>query len=150
MNGNIPKGSRVKCLDVGVGANCIYPLIGFKEYGWSFVGSDIDLAATKSANTIIEKSTELSSHIEIRLQQNSKNIFKGIIQKDECFDITICNPPFHSSAKEAQAGTFRKLSNLKGKKTSRVKLNFGGKNNELWCVGGEKQFINPFAKGDSS
>jgi len=142
MNGNIPKGSRVKCLDVGVGANCIYPLIGFKEYGWSFVGSDIDLAATKSANTIIEKSTELSSHIEIRLQQNSKNIFKGIIQKDECFDITICNPPFHSSAKEAQTGTLRKLSNLKGEKARRTKLNFGGKNNELWCNGGEKQFIN--------
>src|SRR5436305_5172005 len=33
-HGIIPKGSRIKCLDIGVGANCIYPIIGIKEYGW--------------------------------------------------------------------------------------------------------------------
>ena len=40
--GNIPSGNKIKCLDIGVGANCIYPLIGNKEYGWSFIGCDID------------------------------------------------------------------------------------------------------------
>lgn len=140
--GEIPKGKKVRCLDVGVGANCIYPIIGFKEYGWSFVGSDIDSVSVKSADNIIQTNKNLKENIQIRLQQNSKNIFKGIIQKDERFNITICNPPFHSSAKEALSGTLRKLSNLKGKKTNRANLNFGGKNNELWCDGGEKQFVN--------
>jgi 23S rRNA (adenine1618-N6)-methyltransferase len=28
-------------LDIGVGANCIYPIIGNAEYGWSFVGTDM-------------------------------------------------------------------------------------------------------------
>jgi 23S rRNA (adenine1618-N6)-methyltransferase len=137
----IPKGSPIKCLDIGVGANCIYPIIGFKEYGWSFVGSDIDPIATKSALKIIEANQTLKGNIEIRLQNDPKQIFTGIIQKEEKFHLTICNPPFHSSAKEAQSGTLRKLTNLKETKTQKVKLNFGGQNNELWCEGGEKQFI---------
>uniref|UniRef100_UPI003217C315 23S rRNA (adenine(1618)-N(6))-methyltransferase RlmF n=1 Tax=uncultured Draconibacterium sp. TaxID=1573823 RepID=UPI003217C315 len=137
----IPTGSSVKCLDVGVGANSIYPIIGTKEYGWSFVGSDIDLAATKSASNIIGKNPELQDVVQIRYQNNPDAIFKGIIEKGEHFHVTICNPPFHSSAHAAQAGTLRKLRNLKGEKNIRTTLNFGGQNNELWCEGGEKRFI---------
>lgn len=136
-----PKNSEIRCLDIGVGANCIYPIIGFKEYGWSFVGSDIDKASTVSAEKIIESNLELKGNIELRHQTDSKYIFSGIINENEKFHITICNPPFHASAKEAQAGTIRKLSNLKGKKVAKANLNFGGRNNELWCEGGEKQFI---------
>lgn len=140
-NGQIPKGNSVKCLDVGVGANCIYPIIGFKEYGWSFVGSEIDPVSITTANTIIEKNPELKGKIEIRQQNIPNKIFEGIIQEKEQFQVSVCNPPFHSSAKEAQAATLRKVSNLKGKKTTRANLNFGGQNNELWCNGGEKQFV---------
>lgn len=137
----IPKHTSIKCLDIGVGANCIYPIIGIKEYGWSFVGSDIDLASITSASKIIDANPVLKGKIEIRAQNNSKHIFKGILKKDENFHITLCNPPFHSSGKEAQAGTNRKLKNLKGKRHGKARLNFGGKSNELWCEGGEKEFI---------
>jgi len=41
-NGKIPTDNKIKCLDIGVGASCVYPIIGNKEYGWSFVGSEID------------------------------------------------------------------------------------------------------------
>lgn len=144
--GRITSGKSIKCLDIGVGANCIYPIIGVKEYDWSFVGSDIDPLSIKSASKIVDSNPELKDNIQIRLQNNSTAIFKGIIQKDEHFDVTLCNPPFHGSAKEAQAGTLRKLSNLKGKKTTHTKLNFGGQHNELWCNGGEKEFINKMIK----
>ena len=50
----IPTGNKIKCLDIGVGANCVYPIIGNKEYGWSFVGTDIDPVSIESANKIIE------------------------------------------------------------------------------------------------
>ena len=40
--GIIPRGAAVRVLDIGTGANCIYPLIGHREYGWYFTGSDID------------------------------------------------------------------------------------------------------------
>lgn len=139
--GIVPKGKRIKCLDIGVGANCIYPIIGHHEYGWSFVGSDVDHVAIKSANKIVEANTSLKGTIELRVQKNVKDIFRGILRKDERMDVTLCNPPFHTSYEEAQAGTLRKLSNLNRKKITKVTLNFGGKNNELWCEGGEEKFV---------
>jgi 23S rRNA (adenine1618-N6)-methyltransferase len=140
-NGIIPTGKKIKCLDIGVGANCIYPIIGNKEYGWSFVGSDVEPIAIKSATEIIEKNAHLKGNVELRLQPNSKNIFSGILHTNERFDLTICNPPFHASFEEAQAGTLRKLSNLNHKRITKPTLNFGGKNNELWCEGGEEKFV---------
>ncbi len=146
IKGEIPRGSSVKCLDIGVGASCIYPILGFKEYGWTFVGSDINRVSIQAAEKIIEENEELAGNIDIRHQNNRNNIFRGIIHTNEKFHVTICNPPFHSSAKEAQAGTLRKLSNLKGKKATEAKLNFGGQHNELWCEGGEKYFIDTMIK----
>jgi len=139
--GKIPKGNNIKCLDIGVGANCIYPIIGKSEYGWSFIGSEIDSISIKSANRIIESNPILKGNINIRLQQYPNDIFNGIIKKGEFIDVTICNPPFHSSAAEAEAGSIRKLSNLRKQSISKATLNFGGKNSELWCKGGEKRFI---------
>lgn len=141
-NGNkVPKGNRITCLDVGVGANCVYPIIGVKEYDWSFLGSDIDPVSIKSAKKIIEANSCLKANVELRFQNDPRNIFQGIINKGEQIDLSICNPPFHSSAEEAKSGTLRKLKNLNKQSISKATLNFGGQNNELWCKGGEKQFI---------
>jgi 23S rRNA (adenine1618-N6)-methyltransferase len=140
-HGKIPTGRQIKCLDIGVGANCIYPIIGHKEYGWSFVGSEIEPAAIQSATGIIGANAFLKDVVELRFQPDSAAIFSCIIQKNEQFDITICNPPFHASFEEAQSGTLRKLSNLKGKRVTRPTLNFGGSNRELWCDGGEEKFV---------
>ncbi|MBC8591690.1 23S rRNA (adenine(1618)-N(6))-methyltransferase RlmF [Oscillospiraceae bacterium N12] len=130
-----------RCLDIGVGANCIYPIIGQTEYGWTFVGSDIDPVAIGNAKKIVTSNPILAHKIELRLQTNKSKIFEGIIATNEYFDVSICNPPFHSSKEEAETGTFRKLSSLKGKRVTKVELNFGGKSNELWCDGGELHFI---------
>lgn len=137
----IPSGKNIKCLDIGVGANCIYPIIGVKEYSWSFVGSDIESEAIHSATEIIERNSILKENVELRLQTKTNEIFNGIIEKNDFFDVSICNPPFHSSFEEAKAGTLRKLSNLKQKEISKPILNFGGQNKELWCEGGEEKFI---------
>ncbi|MEQ8685048.1 MAG: 23S rRNA (adenine(1618)-N(6))-methyltransferase RlmF [Imperialibacter sp.] len=139
--GKPPTGSEIKCLDIGVGANCVYPIIGHSEYGWSFVGTDIDPVAIECANKIVESNAHLRGNVSLRLQPNSKDIFNGIIKKDEYFDLTICNPPFHASFAEAQSGTIRKLRNLKQKKITKPVLNFGGHNTELWYDGGEENFV---------
>ncbi|MBD1397413.1 23S rRNA (adenine(1618)-N(6))-methyltransferase RlmF [Pontibacter sp. JH31] len=144
--GKIPTGNKVKCLDVGVGASCIYPIIGNKEYGWSFVGADIDPVSVKSSENIVNSNPLLKGNIELRLQPNPKHIFRGIIKQDERIDLTICNPPFHSSLAEAQAGTMRKLKNLQQKKPAKLTLNFGGQNAELWCEGGEARFVENMVK----
>ena len=140
-NGRIPLGNPIRCLDIGVGANCVYPLIGHKEYGWAFIGTDIDQAALGAAQNIIDRNEGLKNHIELRVQSDAASIFRGVIHHDENFDLTICNPPFHASQTEANAGTFRKLTNLKQQSNPQKVLNFGGKSNELWCKGGELGFV---------
>lgn len=140
--GKIPGGNLIKCLDIGVGANCVYPVIGNKEYGWSFIGADIDPVSIESAIKIVELNPTLTGKIEIRMQNNPNDIFSGIIRKDELIDLTICNPPFHASLAAAQSGSIRKLNNLNSKRVIKPVLNFGGQNNELWCEGGEEQFVN--------
>ena len=143
--GNTPIGNCVKCLDIGVGANCIYPLIGNAEYAWSFIGSDIDPKAIENAQEIVNNNN-LKANIELKVQSNAKDYFYGILPKEEKVDITICNPPFHSSAEEANAGTQRKVKNLTGKKEDIVVKNFSGTNNELWCEGGENRFVRNMIK----
>ncbi len=140
-DGEIPKGSFVRCLDIGVGANCVYPIIGNKEYGWSFVGSDIDPIALQAAGKIINSNLSLKDKVECRLQKNPNDIFYGIIKKNELFDLSLCNPPFHSSKGEAQRVATQKIRNLNTQKKSDKPLNFGGQSNELWCKGGEEVFI---------
>ena len=137
----IPNARQYRWLDIGVGANCIYPIIGQTEYGWTFVGSDIDPVSIDNARKIVTCNPALAHKIELRLQRDSRKIFEGIIAPNEYFDVTLCNPPFHSSKEEAEDGTLRKLSSLKGKKATKVRLNFGGNANELWCEGGELRFL---------
>lgn len=134
------KASR-RCLDIGVGANCIYPIIGQTEYGWTFVGSDIDPVSIENARKIVTCNPVLAHKIELRLQKDNRKIFDGIIAPDDYFDVTICNPPFHSSREEAEDVTLRKLSSLKGERVNKARLNFGGNANELWCEGGELRFL---------
>lgn len=137
----VPNTRQYRCLDIGVGANCIYPIIGQTEYGWTFVGSDIDPVSIDNARKIVTCNPALAHKIELRLQRDSRKIFEGIIAPNEYFDVTLCNPPFHSSKEEAEDGTLRKLSSLKGKKVTKARLNFGGNANELWCEGGELRFL---------
>jgi 23S rRNA (adenine1618-N6)-methyltransferase len=140
-NQHIPIGKKIKVLDIGVGANCVYPIIGHQEYGWSFVGSEIDEIAIRSARNIIDVNSSLKNAIEIRLQLAKNEIFKMVIHKEERFSLTICNPPFHASAEEANAGSQRKNRNLGNKNYANPVLNFGGQSSELWTKGGEVAFV---------
>ena len=54
-NNNIPLGEQVLGLDVGVGSNCIYPILGNAIYDWTFVATDIDENAIKNCKKIISQ-----------------------------------------------------------------------------------------------
>lgn len=143
-NGDVvPQGPGIRVLDVGVGANLVYPLIGHREYGWHFVGAEIDSVAVANAQRILEANAGLATAIELRLQKVPDAMFNGVIGQGECFDLTLCNPPFHGSLDEANAGSRRKWQNL-GKGAARSQkpvLNFGGQGAELVYPGGEEAFI---------
>lgn len=130
----------VRVLDIGTGASIVYPLIGQHHYGWQFVGVDINQAALDNAQQIIEKNNGLADAIHLRVQPSPINIFHGVILPSESFALTMCNPPFHTSQADAQAGTVRKWKNL-GKTQQKNTLNFGGNQAELYCEGGEAGFI---------
>lgn len=143
---HIPKSSSITALDIGVGANCIYPIIGNREYGWRFVCSDVDPIAIASAKNIIVANQFFVDTIEVRQQNQLHQIFKGIINSGEQFDFTICNPPFHSTLEQAVAGTKRKWKNVLPNKHAASVLNFGGQNSELVYPGGEEAFISAMIK----
>jgi len=136
-NGVIPEQASV--LDIGTGANLIYPLIGVHEYHWRFTGSEIGNEAFSSAQAIINANPGLSRSVRLRRQKDAASIFNGIIHKNESYDATLCNPPFHDSAATARAGSERKRRNLG--QAEDAALNFGGQQQELWCEGGEVAFI---------
>lgn len=135
--GTIPTGPTVRVLDIGVGANAIYPLLGQAEYQWSFLGTEIDKKSIKAAQQIIDRN-QLNNTIKIRHQPQANQLFSQVVQPKEHFAISMCNPPFFSSAAQAQQQNQRKWKNL-GKNTKT--RNFGGQSNELWCEGGEVAFI---------
>ncbi len=139
--GKIPTGNKITCFDIGTGASCIYPIIGVTEYGWSFIASDIDPYSIKSADNIVNRNSSLKNKVECRLQKNPKNFFYGVVGEEDKIDLSICNPPFHSSAEDAQKETRRKVRNLSGKDATNPTLNFAGISNELIYDGGEYLFI---------
>ncbi|EJE4696504.1 23S rRNA (adenine(1618)-N(6))-methyltransferase RlmF [Vibrio parahaemolyticus] len=149
---------NVRALDVGVGANCIYPIVGVTQYGWHYTGSDVDPKSIDSAANIVELNVALNGKIELVQQMSESHIYRGVIQPNDRFDVTTCNPPFHRSAEDAAMGSQRKLDNLKANqrkkgvkpqnspvKQGKPTLNFGGQNAELWCEGGEAAFIRRMA-----
>ncbi len=148
--GKPPKGTKVKVLDIGTGANGIYPILGVQSYGWQFVASDIEPKSLANVQQIIEGNPMLQNKISLRQQMNDKQIFVGVIAPEDRFDLTLCNPPFHASASEASAGSQRKQQNLAANRKAKghdstarhnSALNFGGQQAELWCDGGEQRFL---------
>jgi len=130
---------KIKGIDIGVGANAIYPILASRIYDWEMLGTDIEEKSIEIARENIQANKNLSKNIEIRHQEDRGSIFKGMIEEDGYYHFSMCNPPFHASEKEAHKATTRKLKNLGLKEDSA--LNFGGQANELWCNGGEALFI---------
>lgn len=150
---NRDKSKQISGLDIGVGANMIYPILGSQIYGWKFVGSDISDTSLKSARLILNANPAIKKKVRLRQQPDQACIFNNIIKQDDQFTFTMCNPPFHSSAQEAEKGSLRKTQSLARHKkkyqgsqdkyanSKHQRLNFAGRSNELWCEGGESAFV---------
>jgi 23S rRNA (adenine1618-N6)-methyltransferase len=139
--GHIPRGKQVRVLDVGTGANCVYPIVATKEYGWHLVGSDVNPIAIGAASAILQANASLKKRIQLRQQPDESHIFQGIWGDDDYFDLTLCNPPFHASEATMTSENRRKWRGLKGDNKAEATLNFGGQAKELWCDGGEVGFL---------
>ncbi|OII76234.1 hypothetical protein cand_006320 [Cryptosporidium andersoni] len=96
----IPLGLKVIGIDIGCGANCIYPLICHKTFGWKMFGSDLSNESINIASSIVKRNG-LSKNINFLYQDNPTNILCGILDNSSLLDInftfSMCNPPFYSS-----------------------------------------------------
>jgi len=135
-----PSNEKIKILDIGTGATCIYPLLGHRVYNWDFVATDIDTKSLETAKNILAENN-LQDNIELRLQKNKEHILQGIIQSTDNFTFSMCNPPFYKSKFDAIKANTKKRTNLKLDTNSR---NFSGNANELWYKGGEKAFLHNY------
>ncbi len=135
----IERKNNVLGLDIGVGANCIYPILGARIYNWYMTGVDIDETAINYA----KKNSKDIPQIDIRHQTDNASIFKGILKEGETFDFSMCNPPFYRSEKDATKATIKKNTALHIDSHTR---NFSGQSHELWCNGGEALFIKRMIK----
>jgi 23S rRNA (adenine1618-N6)-methyltransferase len=142
----IPTGGQIRVLDVGTGANVIYPVVGVHEYGWSFVGSDVDSAALASAEKIMRENPLMRERFELRLQPDRNHSLDGLVTKDDQFEATMCNPPFFGSEQEAMKAGTRKFRNLGKREPERDMRNFGGSESELWVAGGELGFVSKMVR----
>ena len=133
---------KVNVLDIGTGANCIYPLLGQAIYNWIFTATDVCNTSLKYAKSIIAKN-KLNRQISILKQNNRSSIFKGILDADSKFTVAMCNPPFYKNETEANQATLQKQIGLKQPANS-VSRNFAGQATELWYNGGEKAFLHNF------
>lgn len=137
----IPKIRKV--LDIGTGANLIYPIVGASAFSWQFVASDIDPKSVDTAQAIAKANPVLKGKVMVKLQKDRTKIFQGIVNVGDKFDFSMCNPPFHLSANEANTHALKKQKNLG---YTENKLNFQGTANELWTPGGELGFLQQMIK----
>ena len=81
-------GNNIRVLDVGVGANCIYPIVGVHDYNWNFVGTDIDEKAIAASQKIVNENDSLQHKIELR-HQNAKNFLEDLTSMEQAFTQSI-------------------------------------------------------------
>jgi methylase of polypeptide subunit release factors len=70
----LPEGEPVRVLDVGCGANLIYPLLGAAMHGWCFVGVDIMDEAIQWAQRNRLSNPALAPLLDVRKVEREANV----------------------------------------------------------------------------
>ncbi len=138
----IPK-TDIHLLDIGTGANLIYPILANRHFNWKCTASEVNIDSLNNAQEIINKNNSLKD-IELRHQQFKSHILGHIIQPTDFFDVVVCNPPFFKNRTDAEQNNKRKFENLQLSEAN--PQNFGGLSNELWYKGGEAAFVQKMAE----
>lgn len=133
---------NVVALDVGTGASCVLALLGHRQCGWDFVGTETDPSAAAPATENVSRNN-LEEHVKV-LEVGS---LVEAVEKSEShkFDVCVCNPPFFTSAEEADAKT-------KAKEQGRASppSDMGGVEAEkVWANSGEVGFFKDVLLRDS-
>ena len=86
-------------IDIGTGANIIYPILGYSIYKWKFICTEINKEAYNNAKLILQKNN-LENNINIIKQNNKDNIFISILNRENKYIFSMCNPPYYNYENE--------------------------------------------------
>ena len=73
----------LKGVDVGCGANLIYPLLGAAIYRWQFVATDITDVAIQWAQRNADSNPQLAPLIEVRRSPHASSASEGMSKLSE-------------------------------------------------------------------
>ena len=88
------KSDDILGVDIGTGANIIYPILGNSIFNWKFICSEINDESYNNAKLILEKNN-LENEIKLIKQNNKNNIFLNILNQENKYIFSLCNPPYY-------------------------------------------------------
>lgn len=122
-----PSVDRVVGIDIGTGANAIYPLLGTAlDSTWHFVATDVDESALSLAKKNMEANPRLQRRIKLKRVSEDARVQAALPPGDGMIDFCMCNPPFFESALDVRI---------------RPDGSTAGTRSELVCQGGEEGFV---------
>ncbi|CAH1110753.1 unnamed protein product [Psylliodes chrysocephalus] len=132
------KTDKLKGIDIGTGASCVYPLLAAKKNQWYMVASEVDDESIRYAKNNIDKNCLQDFIKVIKVEENV--LLKELLKGEE-YDFCMCNPPFFGSAQELQSN-----SNTRSLNRPRPKNSFCATVTEVVVKGGEVDFLSKLIK----
>ncbi|KRY38751.1 Methyltransferase-like protein 16 [Trichinella spiralis] len=123
----------VRCIDIGSGASCIYPLLGAKVCGWKFIAVEKLPDAIECARKNVMKNNlqNLISVVEVDGPINLYNVVEQLGAEMIC-SFCMCNPPFFDSQRKEGPGNLSSPSRRPAPHSCTV-----GRHEEMFADGGE-------------
>ncbi|KRY60994.1 Methyltransferase-like protein 16 [Trichinella britovi] len=127
----------VRCIDIGSGASCIYPLLGAKVCGWKFIAVEKLPDAIECARKNVMKNNlqNLISVVEVDGPINLYNVVEQLGAEMIC-SFCMCNPPFFDSQRKEGPGNLSFPSRRPAPHSCTV-----GRHEEMFADGGEVHFV---------
>ncbi|XP_066244910.1 U6 small nuclear RNA (adenine-(43)-N(6))-methyltransferase [Euwallacea similis] len=129
----LQKSDKVKGIDIGTGASCVYPLLAAKKNGWSMVATETDPTSFEYAQNNVNNNNLQNLVTVVKVPGDS--LLNDAINGQD-FDFCMCNPPFFASTQELHPF-------FKARSASRPhpKNAFVATTTEVVVKGGEVEFI---------
>ncbi|KAK8865830.1 hypothetical protein IAR55_000978 [Kwoniella newhampshirensis] len=126
----------LRVLDIyrGTGAAAIYPLLLHRlRPSCIITATELDGTSYNHALSVVEINKIPPLSVSIKKAPSSHPILFSLLDKDDRFDVTICNPPFFGSEEEMRQGQELKAQGSHAAPTAAM--------NELITPGGEVAFV---------
>ncbi|CAN7984870.1 unnamed protein product [Ixodes hexagonus] len=138
-----PEKESVVGIDIGTGASCILPLLGYKQCGWSFTATETDSINLAHATANVKRNS-LENHIKVVAVESLREAHEAV-EGDSAVDFVVCNPPFFGSAEEADA---QGRAEEQGRTPPSSDMS-GSEEEKVWPAGGEVAFVRDVLLQDS-